>query len=35
MTIIQKGNKVYEIVVNAVSQTEHAEATEVDAYDHL
>jgi len=35
MTIILKGIKAYEVVVNGVVPAEGADATEVDAYDHL
>jgi len=35
MTIILKGIKVYEVVVEGVVPAEGADATEVDAYDHL
>ena len=35
MTIILKGIKAYEVVVDGVVPAEGADATEVDAYDHL
>jgi hypothetical protein len=35
MTIILKGIKAYEMVVDGVVPAEGADATEVDAYDHL
>jgi len=35
MTIILKGIKAYEVVVDGIVPTEGAGATEVDAYDHL
>jgi len=35
MTIIFKGIKAYEVVVDGVVPAEGADATEVDAYDHL
>jgi len=35
MTIILKGIKAYEIVVDGMSPAEDADTTEVNAYDHL
>jgi len=35
MTIILKGIKAYEIVVDGVTPAEDADAIEMDAYDHL
>ena len=35
MTTIQKGIKAYEVVADGVVSAEGADATEVDAYDHL